>query len=170
MLNQYSSHYRHPRANEFFQPPPVQQRGFVPSQWYGNNNYPVYSQEPNPLLPNPSTSGAFPNIEASPFHPAQTSATHILSKHLLQQDILKNSIGTFDGESCNFWPWIGKVKSYIHDLNLTPLQTLQLLQAHSSKGPNQLITNSLASAGEITPIILQEVWKVLQPDMVLQKE
>ena len=82
----------------------------------------------------------------------------LFSKHLLQQEIIKKGIKKFDGKAYEFWSFIGKLQHYIKNLQLTPLETLQLLESHTTGGPNELICNSLAAAGEITEEILQDVW------------
>ena len=84
-----------------------------------------------------------------------------MSNHLLEQSLMKKGIEPFNGIAHSFWPWVGKLESYIGSLNLTPLKTLQLLQAYSSGEPQKMINRMLAATGHVTMQDVVEVWKNL---------
>ena len=100
-----------------------------------------------------------------PYQPSprddSASLLQVLSHHLLQQEIVKKSIEPFSGSAIDFWPWAGKIQSHVKELNLTPLQHLLLLETYTSKEPQVMISNRLASTGEVTTLVVQEVWDAL---------
>ena len=99
-----------------------------------------------------------PKYRSEPISHECMSSVGILSKHILQQDLIKKSIEPFDGTAFNFWPWIGKLRNYITDLELSPLQTLQLLESNCVGDPQKMISRTLASTGEVSSDIVNRVY------------
>ena len=84
-----------------------------------------------------------------------------MSKHLLQQDMLKNAIDIFDGNPVYFWSWAANVQDYIVKMELTPIEILRFLASHTSGEPKDFISNKLIALGLPSRTDVEEVWSEL---------
>ena len=60
-----------------------------------------------------------------------------------------------------FWPWLNKIEEYSTMLQLTPLQTLQLYESHTTGDPHRMISYTLSSTGRVTSEDVAEVYNTL---------
>ena len=90
------------------------------------------------------------------------SAFRAMSAHMLQQDLLRKNIDPFNGSAISFWPWVGKLKSYVRDVQLTPLQTLHLIQNNTVGDPHEVVTNYLEAVGDVSQNEMHKMWTMLE--------
>ena len=85
----------------------------------------------------------------------------VMSRHLLQQDLLKKSLHPFNDDPIYFWPWLGKIQNYIEQLELSPLNILEFLESHTTGRSRQYISNTLASLNIPMASDVQLAWREL---------
>ena len=116
-----------------------------------------------PMTNSSSQSAHFPHF-TPPYPPVgsfinpfqnQQLPLEVLSRHLLQQDLLKKAVEPFDGTAIKFWPWFTKMEGFIQELNLSPLNILQLLESHCKGSPQRYISDRLAATCEVTETEVQ---------------
>ena len=90
------------------------------------------------------------------------SAFRAMSAHMLQQDLLRKNIDPFNGSAISFWPWVGKLQSYVKDVNLTPLQTLHLMQSNTVGVPHEVVTSYLEAVGDVSTKEMHKMWHMLE--------
>ena len=150
-LNPYANVYSppYPHVYERHAPPRVTFNAspqFAPS--------PIYSGEPPPS----ATTHGMPSTDACN---STDSVLKVVSKHLLQQDMMKEAIPTFDGNSIYFWSWVANISNYAEGMGLTPLQTLRLMVSHTSGRANEYLNNRLLALGIPSKANLDEIWAEL---------
>ena len=119
---------------------------------------------------NPPTTNTYPYSvpHSSPFQHQSSfpssqyyNQMQLMSNHLLEQDLIKKSIESFDGIATKFWSWAGQLESYIGSLQLSPLKTLQLISSYCSGEPQEMISRHLAAVHHVTQEDVDEVWDSL---------
>ena len=141
-------------SSSFIQHPNTIQNNFVHSIQTGHqqSNIPTALNRPNPLFP-PT------QVNTQPMQ--VLNSNEVLMNYIATQDITKNSIQKFDGTAFKFWAWVEQIKSRIKHLRLDPVDVLHILQSNCTGAPNKMISNYLASSGNIDQSVLDEVWSVL---------
>ena len=86
---------------------------------------------------------------------------HAMSRHLLQQDMLRDAIPTFKGDPMHFWSWTSSLKSYAADMSLNPLQTLKLMIRYTELRPKEYLEGRLMAVGNPTHENLRAIWSEL---------
>ena len=135
-----------------------------PMQHVVNHNPGPISGLQNPNLVNPNIFDVNYNPSPPPASPSINDNNSLLatfSKHLLQQEFLKQSIEPFDGKATYFWPWAGKIKAYLTEMNPSPMQVLQFMESNSKGRPQLLISQKMASHATITGTTVQSIWNEL---------
>ena len=128
--------------------------GYAPIVINPNNtqtNYPFnYQSMPNQ---NPGPVGA-------PYQSYQASNSD-LTKHLLTQNLLKDSIEPFDGASHKFHTWKQQITAKIAPLSLSPVEMLHVMKSNSAKTPRSLIENKISSTVHFTTSTVEDMWNSL---------
>ena len=89
------------------------------------------------------------------------SILDVVSKHLLQQDMMKDAIPTFSGNSIYFWSWVTNISTYAMEMTLTPLQTLRLMISHTANRANEYLNNKLLALGNPSKQDMDNIWTEL---------
>ena len=100
--------------------------------------------------------------QTSNFRDPSCPVVQTMSRHLLQQDLLRQAVEPFEGSPLRFWPWVGKLQSFLGELKLSPFQFLQVMQAHSGGEPRVLISDHLSSIGFVTETEVADLWEILK--------
>ena len=90
------------------------------------------------------------NISADPTNAqgqGDTEALRAMSRHLLQQDMLRDAIPTFSGDPMRFWSWHSSLMSYLREMQLTPLQSLKLMIRFTEDRPKAYLEGRLLAVG-----------------------
>ena len=136
--------------------PPI---GSVPAATFPTYVHPNYQYHPPynyaPIsYPYPQMTGPLPQYN-------QPSSAD-LTKHLLTQDLLKDSIEPFDGTSFKFHTWKQQIQAKVGPLSLSPVEVLHTLKCNSAKTPKTLILNKISSTVVFTQAVVDNMWETLE--------
>ena len=82
-----------------------------------------------------------------------------MSKHLLQQELLKKTITPFNGDPIHFWPWLGKIRNYVEQLEMSPLNVLEFVESHCTGKAKEYVSNTLAAVDIPSVADIQFLWR-----------
>ena len=129
--------------------------GYAPTMITPNNiqaNYPInYQSMPNQ---NPGHLGA----QYQSYQPSNSD----LTKHLLTQNLLRDSIEPFDGASFKFHTWKQQILAKIAPLSLSPVEVLHVMKSNAAKTPRSLIQNKISSTVHFTTSTVEDMWDSLE--------
>ena len=116
------------------------------------------AQQPDYLAPTPySMEQTYPLSQCHPPvplycppYPQQNLQVEALTNHLIEVELVKKGIETFDGTAHKFWSWYGKLQDHISGLNLSPQKLVSVLASYVSGDPKEFISNRQASSGTMT--------------------
>ena len=116
--------------------------------------------------------GSFPSPVGVPSVPdpnlaalQQLFATNqAMLKHLLTNDLTKDSIQTFDGKSYQFWTWVDQINSKMGAIASSPSEILHIMRSNSKGPPQKLIETyipSVAASGAAGRNAFDRLWNTL---------
>ena len=124
----------------------------------------MYNQAFNPYgypyqgMPLPMAPGIWPQSSYQNPNPLR-----IMTNHLLEESLVSKSIPKFDGVAYEFYPWAGKLESYIEFLGLQdqPLKIMQLLESNTVGDAQEMVTSEFSATGRVTFENVSAVWEKL---------
>ena len=125
-----------------------------------NFNPPKFKAQPTgeKLATKPHTKLVKETAQGKDSNDSSVTMMHVMSKHLLQQDFMKQAIEPFGGSSLYFWSWLGKIKDYVEQFTLNPLQTLRLIEANTKGGPHEMLGYYHAATECVEESDIHAIW------------
>ena len=80
-----------------------------------------------------------------------------MSRHLLQQDMLRDAIPIFGGDPMQFWSWPASVESYVEEVQISPLQYLKLMIRYTEDRPQAYLRGRLLAVGVPTDSVIEGI-------------
>ena len=103
----------------------------------------------NPPGPAPGGSAAGNTSAGTFYNPTQgeSDAMRAMSRHLLQQDMLRDAIPVYGGDPMHFWSWRTSIESYVEEVQVSPLHYLKLMIRFTENDPQAYLRGKLLAVG-----------------------
>ena len=80
-----------------------------------------------------------------------------MSRHLLQQDMLRDAIPVFGGDPMHFWSWRASIESYVEEVQVSPLHYLKLMIRFTDNGPQAYLRGKLLAVGVPSERVIEDI-------------